>query len=290
MKKSLAAAGMIFLLMSGCSEESDRSSGKHPSSMGQYHEPYLPVFATVVNGGTSRQATGNFFVRHGQFVSDEAIEVMPGDTFTPDLPVLIPDGYEMRIVLEEVNRSAEKPKEIEQFTADLAEETTVKLPQTEGKLYRYTIKVYDAAGEFKDVNYYPLFTSFPDYHAGVALIKDEVKQGEPLHLVIHNWGPNHLAVDEEYRLFERNGDDLEEVRIEPYNGPVAAGPAYMETPWSMKELRMGQELDSLLLSVDTTETLLVDGYTEEKGDFLLQVEVGSNDNRHSLYAAFSVDE
>ncbi|WP_046174540.1 hypothetical protein [Domibacillus indicus] len=288
MKKCLLTAGAALLLLGGCTnDEADLPDGAHPSSMGQYHEPFLPVFAEVVNNGTYRQATGNFFVRHGQFPSERAVEVMPGGTFTPDLPDRIPDGSEMRILLEEVNRHAEQPKEIERITTGQAAETAVQLPEKGGKLYRYTIKVYDTAGEFKDVNYYPLFTSFPDYHAGVTLVKDEVKRGEPLHVVIHNFGPNHLAVNETYRLWRQSDEGLEEVSIEPYDGPVAE-PAYIETAWSMAELRMDQNLESPLLPVDTTVTEMLESYTEEKGEFLLEVEVGSDQNRHSLYADFTV--
>lgn len=105
--KRILAIGISILLLSSCAPDKQSAEVETTNSVGTYQKLYVPNFASIVNGGSDRNSTGNVFVRSEIPRGERAIELYPGSTYEPDLPNKLQKGYVMKVVLEEVNRHGE---------------------------------------------------------------------------------------------------------------------------------------------------------------------------------------
>ncbi|SDM35519.1 hypothetical protein SAMN05518871_10121 [Psychrobacillus sp. OK028] len=283
--KRLLAIGISILLLSSCNPAKESVEVETTNSIGTYQELYIPKFARVVNDGTSRNSTGNVFIRYGISRGGSAIEVYPGSTYEPDLPDKLQKGYVMKVVLEEVNRHAEKPLLIDKKTTSNLEEASVKIPDEPGKLYRYTLKVYDKDGNLKDTRYDPLYTTFETYNMALKIMKDQYKPNEQVTFIVENWGPNHLSYGTNWNLYKQEKDKWVEVKRQPQNDGFL-GPALIHTAWSMTYLDIEDE--STLLTPGSHNSELLTGYTLTKGTYKLALNAGSAKHKYVLEDTFIV--
>jgi hypothetical protein len=275
----------VVVALSGCSPQEDDIGDLEKNFEGSYQELVIPTFATVVNTGTIRRATGNNFIRNRGNRGDRAIEVYPGSIYEPDLPEALKEGQIAEILLEEVNRHAEKPKEIYSIKTSNLEEANVKIPNEPGKLYRYTIKIKDANGTFKDIRYDPLFTTFEEYNMAINLMKPVYEKGEVVTFFIQNWGPNHISYSENWKVFKQTDENWEEVWPIPTSEGMME-PLLIEDAWTMKYLKMDD--NSELLLPGKSESIVLSHYKFDKGTYKLQVTLGSAKHKFILEDGFVV--
>lgn len=286
--KRLLAIGISILLLSSCAPTKESSDVETTNSIGTYQKLYIPTFASVVNGGTSRNSTGNVFVRYGISREGRAIEIYPGSTYEPDLPDKLQKGYVMKVLLEEVNRHAEKPKLIEKKTTSNLEEATVEIPDESGKLYRYTLKVYDKDGNLKDTRYDPLYTTFETYNMAMNIMKDQYKPNEQITFIVENWGPNHLSYGTNWNLYKQDGEKWGKVkRQQQPESMYLLEPAMIPTAWSMDYLNIEDE--STLLAPGSHNSELLTGYTLTKGTYKLALNTGSAKHKYVLEDTFIIE-
>lgn len=284
--KRLLAIGISILLLSSCAPTKENTDVETNNSIGTYQELYIPKFATVVNDGTNRNSTGNVFIRYGISRRGSAIEIYPGRTYEPDLPDKLQKGYVMNVHLEEVNRHAEKPKLIDKKTTSNLEEASVKIPNEPGKLYRYTLKVYDQDGNLKDTRYDPLYTTFETYNMAMKIMKDQYKPNEQVTFIVENWGPNHLSYGTNWNLYKQEKEKWVEVKRQEQRQGFFE-PLLIPTAWSMSYLDIEEE--STLLTPGSHNSELLTGYTFTKGTYKLALNAGSAKHKHVLEDTFEVE-
>ena len=285
MKKLLAVIGLGISLI-GCNPQENSQADIEKNYEGTYQELVIPVFAGVVHGGSSRRGTGNNFVRLPSPRTNQAIEVYPGSIYEPDLPEKLQKGQTAEILLEEVNRHAEKPKEIYSITTSDLADANVEIPNGPGKLYRYTITIRDADGTFKDIRYDPLFTTFEEYNMAIKMMKPVYQKGEEMTFFIQNWGPNHLSYSKNWKVFKQNGDEWEE--IEPIPTSEAMNDlGIIVNAWSMQYLDIDGNSEMLLPG--NGESILLRNYKLNKGSYKLQITLGSAKHQYILEDGFVVE-
>lgn len=285
MKKILVICSILIFILSGCTEESKTAQPQPINYVGSYQDLYITQFAKIVNTGTYRYSTGNVFVRHQVFNNDRAIELYPDMMYEPDVPDSMQAGYTADIKLEQVNRSAEQPKEIHSKTISNWNDAKVKMPKETGKMYRYTIIVKDAEGALKDTRYDPIYTTFDDYNMAMNVSKTSYKVGETITAFLENWGPNHLAYNQYGKLFKKEGGNWEEVekeRIDSWEGP-----AIMPSVWNMDHLRIDEH--SELLRPGSTTSIVLSGFEIGKGEYRYVIESGSKNDIYELEDFFVVE-
>jgi len=303
MMKKMIAISMLSVFLMGCTGSGEKKveTGTNNSEgtvtknseetvtknfEGTFQKLYIPQFASVVNGGTYRNATGNVFIRDGQDHRDQAIEVYPGSVYEPDLPAKLKEGYTAEITLEQVNQHAEQAKEIFSITTTNLQEANVKIPNVPGTLYRYTIKVRDANNEVKDIRYDPLYTTFDQYNMAMRVMKDVYKQDETITFLIENWGPNHLSYSEEWEVVKKQGNEWVKVNRQEGSNMMPL-PGRIETAWSMSYLNLDR--DASLLMPRGIRSFVLDRYDWEEGDYKLRVRVGSAKHHYTLEDTFRVE-
>ena len=288
--KKLIAASILALALSGCAPNSDNEQQVETgdSFVGEYQELVIPTFATVVNNGTTRRATGNIFVRNQGNRGDRAIEVLPGSIYEPDLPEALPKGHTAEFLLEEVNRAAERPKEIYSVKTSDLEKGKVKIPEENGKLYRYTVTIRDANGDFKDVRFDPLYTSFEDYNMAINVMKPTYRKNETITLMVENWGPNHITYSNDWKVYKKKNDEWEEVVREEEKGPFTdIGYAIIPSAWNMDYLDVDD--NSALLIPGNHVRIVLDQFSLKKGQYKLVGNLGSSENNFLLEDEFEVN-
>jgi hypothetical protein len=283
MKKYLGISVLIIFL-SGCTESST-SEVESKNFEGSYQDLYVPTFASVVNVGTSRNGTGNVFVRHNPSSGERAIEVYPGSIYEPDMPDKLKEGYTAEIKLEQVNRHAEQAKEIYSISTTNLEDAKVQIPDEPGKLYRYSIKVRNAKNELKDTRYDPLFTTFEDYNMAMNVMKEYYKHNEKITFIIENWGPNHVSYSTDWEVYKKKNDEWIEVKRQVSTGGFME-PLLIPTAWSMEYLNIDQDAELLMPSENIS--LILEGYDLEKGDYKLALKAGSAKHVFTLEDNFQV--
>lgn len=283
--KRIIAASVLVLALSGCNPEEHTQVEQGNNYVGEYQELFIPTFAEVVNIGTTRRSTGNVFVRNTGQRGDRAIEVLPGSVYEPDLPETLPKGHTAEILLEEVNRSAEKPKEIYSVKTTDIEEAKVEIPDENGKLYRYTITVRDGNGDFKDIRFDPLYTSFEDYNMAINVMKPTYKENEAITIIVENWGPNHITYSQDWKVYKKENDGWEEIEAKKNDGPFQE-PLIMPSAWSMDYLDVDD--NSALLLPGTHTSLVLEGYSLSKGQYKLEGKLGSSQEIILLKDEFEV--
>lgn len=283
--KRILVIGLSILLLSSCAPTKESTNEETTNSVGTYQELYIPTFATVVNNGTARNSTGNVFIRYGINRDKSAIEIYPGGTYEPDLPDKLQKGYVMNVLLEEVNRHAEKPVLIDKKTTSNLEEASVKIPDEPGKLYRYTLKVYDQDGNLKDTRYDPLYTTFESYNMAMNIMKDQYKVNEQVTFIVENWGPNHLSYGTNWNLFKKEGDQWVKVERQQPTQRILE-PFRIPTAWSMSYLDIEDE--STLLAPGYHNSELLTGFALSKGAYKLALNAGSAKHEYVLEDTFEV--
>ena len=219
---------------------------------------------------------------------DRAVEVYPGSTYEPDFDFpKLPDGYVAEILFEEVNRHNEKPKELYSGTAISSKEGIVEIPNKSGAYFRYTMKVYDKNGEFKDVQYKPLFTTFENYNFVMNVRKPVYHQDEKITLNIENWGPNYISyTDDDWKLFKQNGDEWELVDDFLKKDLIEnAGPLITRAEW-VKQLQI--DPDSELLGSGYNESINLNHNKLDKGFYKIQGTMGSANHVFTVEDSFEV--
>lgn len=284
--KRLLAASVLTLVLFGCSPEEKTEFEQGNNFVGEYQELFIPTFATVVNNGTTRRATGNSFVRHQDQRRERAIEVLPGSVYEPDLPESLPEGHTAEILLEEVNRSAERPKEIYSVKTTDLEKAKVKMPDENGKLYRYTITIRDATGDFKDVRFDPLYTSFEDYNMAINVMKPTYKENETITLMVENWGPNHITYSLDWKVYKKKNDKWEEIVREKEEGPFLEAMAIIPSAWNMDYLDV--DSNAVLLLPGDHVSIVLDRFSLNKGQYKLVGKLGSPENVILLEDEFEI--
>lgn len=285
MKKILAVI-VLGISLIGCNPQENSQVNIEKNYEGTYQKLVIPVFASVVHGGSSRRGTGNNFVRHPSPSFDRAIEVYPGSVYEPDLPEKLQKGQTAEILLEEVNRHAEQPKEIHSITTSDLADANVEIPNESGKLYRYTITIRDADGTFKDIRYDPLFTTYDEYNMAIKMMKPVYKKGEKITFFIQNWGPNHLSYSKNWKVFKQSGEEWEEVSPLPISGD-SWGPLMIENAWSMEYLDIDGNSEMLLPG--NSESIVLRNYELTKGSYKLQITLGSAKHKYILEDGFVVE-
>ncbi|MFX3673528.1 MAG: hypothetical protein ACE3JQ_03635 [Paenisporosarcina sp.] len=285
MMKFLLATGSLLLLLAGCTDESKQAELISSNSVGSYQKLYINQFAQTINTGSNRYSTGNVFVRHQFSKQERAIELYPGMMYEPEVPDSMQKGYTAEILLEQVNRSGEQPREIHSKTISNWDEAKVKMPNEKGKMYRYTIKVKDAEGTLKDTRYDPLFTTFDDYNMAMNISKSTYKVGEGITILLENWGPNHLAYHKYGKLFKKDGESWKEIKMEDIEG--WEGPAIIPSPWLMDHLKINEH--SELLDPGSFTSILLSFFKIDKGEYRFVMEAGSKKHVYELEDYFVVE-
>jgi len=284
--EKILAVTVLGISLIGCNPQENTQADIEKNYEGTYQKLVIPVFASVVHGGSGRRGTGNNFVRHPSPSYDRAIEVYPGSVYEPDLPEKLQKGQTAEILLEEVNRHAEQPKELYSIkTSDLAD-ANVEIPNEPGKLYRYTITIRDADGTFKDIRYDPLFTTYDEYNMAINMMKRVYQKGEPMTFFIQNWGPNHLSYSKNWKVFKQSGEEWEEVSPLPISGD-SLGPLEIQNAWSMQYLDIDGNSEMLLPG--NSESILLRNYELNKGSYKLQITLGSAKHKYVLEDGFVVE-
>lgn len=281
--KKLTLLTLTALCLTACTNSQEIGEIK-PNYEGEYQTPFVNIFAEVVNTGTTRNATGNVFIRDFLQKGDRAIEVYPGSTYEPDFPKL-QKGYTAEILFEEVNRHAEKPKELYSVTTTNPEEAKVEVPNKPGALLRYTIKVRDENGEFKDIRYDPLFTTFEDYNFVMNVRKPIYDRNEKITLNIENWGPNHLSYSNDWKVFKQKGEEWKKVEFLIENRTIAE-PGVVPSAWNMDDLLI--DADSELLLPGRNQTINFNHVKLGKGVYKIQGKMGSAKHVFTVEDIFEV--
>ena len=180
----------------------------------------------------------------------------------------------------------EKPILIEKKTTSNLEEAPVKMPNKLGKLYRYTLKVYDKDGNLKDTRYDPLYTTFETYNMVMNVMKDRYKPNEQITFIVENWGPNHLSYGTNWHIYKQEDKKWVEVKRQPHTGGFL-GPAMIHTAWSMSYLDIEDE--STLLAPGFHKSELLTRYTLTKGTYKLALNAGSAKHKYVLEDTFEVE-
>lgn len=286
MKRKITFCLFALLLLPSCAPTKQSVEVQTTNSIGTYQELFIPNFATVVNNGNSRNSTGNVFIRYGTSREGRAMEIYPGSTYKPDLPNKLQKGYVMNVLLEEVNRHAEKPKLIDKKITSNLEEASVEMPDESGKLYRYTLKVYDQDGNLKDTRYDPLYTTFETYNMAMNIMKDQYKPNEKITFIVENWGPNHLSYGTNWNLYQQQDEKWVKVERQQQTDGFLE-PAMIPTAWAMTYLNIEDE--STLLAPGFHNSELLTGYQLTKGTYKLALNSGSAKHKYVLEDTFKVE-
>lgn len=267
--------------------ESGISGEIKPNYIGGYSDHYVNIFAGVVNGNTRRQVTGEVF--NDYFLpreEDLAVEVFPGSTYEPDFDFpKLPEGYYAEILFEEVDKHAEKPKELYFGTATSSDEGIVDIPNKPGAYFRYTMRIYNEIGELKDVYYKPLFTTFDDYNFVMNVRKPIYEQDEKITLNIENWGPNYISFNNDWKLFKQNGEEwklVDDFLIEPL---TINDVLIVYADW-VKQLKI--EEDSGFIGSGRNESIILNHNPLEKGNYKIQGTIGSKKHVFTVEDVFEV--
>jgi hypothetical protein len=283
MKLTRVLIFIVLLLLSGCE---DTPTVESDNSIGEYKDYYTHTFAKVVNEGTYRRSTATVFRKFNRDFGD-IIEVYPGDTYEPELPKALKAGYYAEVLLEEVNRHAEKPKVIFSTKTKNLEEAKVKMPNAPGKFYRYTISVKDETNQLKDIKYEPLYTTYENYNMAIRMAKPSYKENELITFTVTNWGPNYLSVSKNFTVQKKTGDSWE--TIEPFpsdNSYEKSLILRIPSPWNMSYLEIDN--DSILLPDKANETMILRYYSLDEGEYKIIVKAGSSRHVYQLEDTFSV--
>ncbi|MFC4410597.1 hypothetical protein ACFOZY_09250 [Chungangia koreensis] len=265
--------------------ESGLSGEIKPNYIGGYNDHYVNIFAGVVNANTWRQGTEKVFYKFYSVKDDLAVEVYPGSIYEPHIPKL-PDGHYAEVLFEEVNRHAEKPKELFSGKITSSEEGIVKIPKKSEAYFIYTIKVFDDNGEFQDVSYKPLFTTYEDYHFVFNVRKPIYDQDEKVTLNIENWGPNYISYNEDdWKLYKQKDEEWEEVEDFLVQDAIIDGPATFHSSWSQAILI---DKDSELLGSGRNVSINLKHIQLEKGFYKIQGTMGSKKHVFTVEDAFEV--
>ena len=284
--KKLLAVVVIGISLIGCNPQENSQADIEKNYEGTYQELVIPVFASVVHNGSIRRGTGNNFVRHQPQKSNQAIEVYPGSVYEPDLPEKLQKGQTAEILLEEVNRHAEKPKEIYSIKSSNLADAKVEIPNESGKLYRYTITIRDADGTFKDIRYDPLYTTFDEYNMAINIMKPVYEKGEKMTFFIQNWGPNHLSYSKNWKVYKQKDQEWEEVEPIP-TSEASNDLGIILNAWSMQYLWISENSEMLLPG--KSESIILNNYKLGKGSYKLQVTLGSAKHKYTLEDGFVVE-
>jgi len=286
MKRIFVPGSLLFLLLlSGCTEETKPAEVEPSHYIGSYQKLYINQFAQIINTGTNRYSTGNVFVRHQGYLDERSIELYPGMMYEPDVPDNMKKGYTAQILLEQVNRSGEQPREIHSKTITNWDDAKVKMPDEAGKMYRYTIKVKDAEGTLKDTRYDPLYTTFEDYNMAMNISKSTYKVGEGITVLLENWGPNHLAFHKYGKLFKKSGENWKEIEMESFER--WGGPSIVPSVWNMDHLKIDEQ--SEILNPGNYTSILLRFFKIDKGEYRFVMEVGSKEHVYELEDYFVVE-
>lgn len=273
---------IMLLLLSGCKDTQTVAS---KNSYGEYKDYYTYTFANVVNGGTYRRSTGNVFPRFNRDF-EAIIEVYPGDTYEPDLPKKLKDGYYAEVLLEEVNRHAEQPKVIFSTKTTNLEEAKVKIPNTPGKFYRYSITIRDEKNQFKDIKYDPLYTTYESYNMAIRMTKPSYKENELITFAVTNWGPNYLSVSENFTVQKKKGENWETIKPKIPDNRTELAIGTIPSAWNMSYLAIDR--DSILLPDKAIQTMVLRYYSLKEGEYKIIVKAGSSRHVYQLEDTFIV--
>jgi hypothetical protein len=278
----------MVLILSGCKEtplNTHLEVGKN--SIGEYKNYGTQTFAGVVNGGTYRNATGNVFPKSKRNASS-IIEVYPGDTYEPDLPKSLKANYYAEVLLEEVNRHAEKPKVIFSTKTTNLEKAKVKIPNEPGKFYRYTITIRDEKNQFKDVRYDPLYTTYENYNMAIRMIKPSYKENEKITFAVTNWGPNYISVSENFTIQKKIRGKWKTIEPNiPDNLPETLE-GIIPSAWNMNYLAI--DSDSHLLPDKAIQTMELKYHDLDEGEYKLIIKMGSSRHEYQLEDSFKVQK
>ncbi len=263
------------------------------NSIGGYANSSIPVFAEVVQGGNYRKGTGNIFTKEGpeSTYKKGAVEVVPGEVFTPDIPsflqkIMTKDGYTTEVTFEKVNKSAEKPIVLYSKKTSDVKDFQVKIPRPHGALYRYTLTVRDGDGNFRDIHYDPLYASLKNDNVAINVEKNKYHPEEVLTMSLTNWGPNHLSYLEEWKIYRSVGGKW--VKVDTWGPPESYPDIGREETIYYPEHAL---LDghSIMLMPWTTNALKLKRVPLIPGTYKITGTFGTSSKQFTLEDSFIVD-
>lgn len=293
MKRLIMLILTVFIL-GACSEETSEGDSyqefmrTYPNHVGEIPEPFMSTFKNTIIKQRKEALTGNVIApsTFGYDMTLWPIMFEPGDTFLPDsLPNSLPEGYTLDVTLDYVDRHGNFEETISTETFTAVEEVHAVFPEVEEELIRVTVDIYNDQQELRDTSIYGVFTRYAGVNTTANLYKYFYSVGEIVQGTLRNHGPNYLYMNENFTLFQANGDEWEEFELEPFSlAETLEGPPQWQV--DMAQYQFTRSSDPIFQG--NSEPIYLPNVTTKPGEYMLRFEVGTANESEHVYVRYEV--